>query len=73
MAVVVTRMRTLLAVGNSHNENWPLANIQQGSKFELLANDVEKRVAAYLLVSGFVLGEFSVETLKQASRLAGAL
>ena len=56
-----------LVDGNSSDAAWPLANTYQGKNFALLANDadIDKRVAAYLLVSGVLFGKFSTETLKQ--------
>ena len=58
---------TLLIDGNSRSASWPLANIYQDDKFDSLNNDadIDKRVAAYLLISGLVLGEFCTETLKK--------
>ena len=58
----------LLADGNSNDTNWPLVNKKLDDSFAFLGNDagIDKRVAAYLLVSGILLGEFSTETLKQA-------
>ena len=63
---MLARARTLFIDGNSRGASWPLANIYQGDQFDLLDADanVDKRVAAYLLVSGLVLGEFCSETLK---------
>ena len=58
----------LLVVRNSNGASWPLANKVQGNKFAFLNDDVnfDKRVAAFLLVSGLILGKFCTETLKQA-------
>ena len=57
----------LLLDGNSSGASWPLVNTYQGKAFAFLGNDaaIDKRVAAYLLVSGLILGEFSTETLEQ--------
>ena len=57
----------LLLDGNSSGASWPLANSYQGQAFAFLGNvaAIDKRAAAYLLVSGLLLGEFSTETIKQ--------
>ena len=57
----------LLSDGNSNGVNWPLVNKLPGKSLSFLGNDadVDKRVAAYLLVFGLLFGEFSTETLKQ--------
>ena len=63
---MLARAFTPLVDGNSNNANWPLANKNSGNKTTLLGNDadIDKRVSAYLLVSGLLLGGFSTETLK---------
>ena len=57
----------MLVDAKSDDANWPLANKSPSGNFEFLVADagLDKRVAAYLLVSGIFLGEFSTETLKQ--------
>ena len=58
----------LLSYGNSNGASWPLANKYHGNVFTFLGDDdadIDKRAAAYLFVSGLLLGEFSTETLKQ--------
>ena len=61
---VMQHARTLYADGNHKDADYPLANISPGETFALLADNTEtdKLVAAYLLVSGLVLGALS--TLK---------
>ena len=57
----------LLLDGDSNHVSWPLVNTYQGQAFDYLDDnvDIDKRVAAYLLVSGLLLGEFATETIKQ--------
>ena len=53
-----------LADGSHHNASWPLANIYRGLHCNFLGDvNADKRIAAYLLVSGLLTGEFFEETL----------